>query len=105
MPSVVAYAYDADYHCESCMLAYARSVPYKDYVWGEYDSEDHRYAEHGMLHMMPLVEDEIIRDSENNPIHPVFTIDEWWEPSFDGPQFLVCSDCGEVLDSTGEEEG
>lgn len=100
MSEVIAYAYDADYHCEDCMLKYARAVPYSKYVFGEYTNEDIYYYKNtpGIFNVMKAVELEIIRDSENNAIHPVFSTDEWWEPSEEGRQVLFCSDCGDMLD-------
>jgi len=56
----------------------------------------------GMWDVMKLVEHEIIRDSEDNPIHPIFSTDEWWEPSEDMPQTLNCSDCSAELDTVGD---
>lgn len=40
-------------------------------------------------------------DNEGNEVNPIFTDDEWWEPSVTGRQVLMCSDCGEELDETG----
>jgi hypothetical protein len=101
--TVIAYSYDADYHCEKCMLDYAHRVPYNDYVWGEYTDEDIASNMPGIMRLDKAVELEIIRDGENNPIHPVFSTDEWWEPSIPGLQILACSDCATVLDSQDVE--
>ncbi len=97
---VIAYAYDADHHCKSCMLDYARAVEYRDYEFGEYSDEDIKHdsaACDGIIDLMKAVELEIIRDSEGNPIHPVFSIDEWYNIG-EGDQTLACSDCGGHLD-------
>lgn len=101
--SVQGYAFNADHYCEKCMLDYARSVPYDEYVWGDHDSEDYRYSRNGLLNLMELVEDEIIRDNENNPIHPVFSTDEWYQIG-EGNQTLNCNVCGAELDSYEEDE-
>jgi len=78
--TVLAYTYEADHHCPEC--AFAR--------FGQ--------DEHGSV-----PEDAV--DGENNPIGAVFPWDEWWEPSIDDPQTLVCSDCGAELDEVeGEPE-
>ena len=37
---VIAYSYDADHHCESCMLKYANAVDYDEWVWGDEDLEN-----------------------------------------------------------------
>ena len=101
MTRVIAYSYDADYHCESCMLNYAREVPFSDYDWQDYDEEDVTdYPNRpGFIQLDKAVELEIIKDSENNPIHPLFSTDEWWEPSITELQVLTCGDCGAELDT------
>lgn len=105
--TVIAYSYDADHHCEACMLDYARKVEYKDYVWdsqnGKDPDNDRYHSQPGILYLPALVEDEIIRDSENNPIHPVFSTDEWYNIG-EGNQTLSCTDCGEVIEEYDDED-
>lgn len=98
---VIAYDYDADHHCESCMLDYARNVEYKDYVWGEFNTDDD-ISNGGLIDLMKAVELEIIRDSEGNAIHPLFSTSEWWQEG-EGNQTLACSDCGKELDTYVED--
>ncbi len=106
--NITAYTYDADYHCESCMLTYARAVPYQNYDWQDdyYSDEDIQYYKNqpGITNVATAVELEIIKDSENNPIHPVFSTDEWFEPTINERQTLTCSDCGALLDEIDPEE-
>jgi hypothetical protein len=87
------------------MLDYARAVPFHDYVWNGYDTEDITdYPNRpGFIQLDKAVELEIIRDSEGNPIHPVFDIDEWYNIG-EGNQVLVCGDCSAVLDIYNEDE-
>lgn len=98
---VIAYAYDADHHCEGCMLEYASKVPFPEYDWqGKYNDNDIMHD--GQIDYLKAVELQIIRDSEGNPIHPVFDIDEWYAIG-QGNQSLVCSDCSGMLDSYYED--
>ena len=100
--SVIAYSYNADHHCESCMLDYARKVEYKDYDFGSvYSDEDIQHSP-GIIDLSVAVELGIIRDGENNEIHPVFGYQEWYNPG-EGNQTLACGDCGKEL-ATHEEE-
>jgi len=89
------------------MLAYARAVPYDEYDWqNEYTDEDIQYYKNqpGITNVATAVELEIIKDSENNPIRPVFSTDEWYEPSIEEVQTLCCSDCGALLGEINNEE-
>jgi hypothetical protein len=92
MIKIIGYTYDADYHCELCMLNYARNVPYHEWVWPP-DADESKYTNPPGIWMLDLlVEDEIIRDIENNPIHPIFNTDEWLDEA------RHCADCGAQLD-------
>ena len=71
----IAYTYEADYHCPPCAFE----------AFGQ--------DEHGSV-----PEDAV--DSESNPIGAVAPWDEWWEPSIDDKQSLVCGTCGDILDET-----
>jgi len=107
---VIGYTYDADHHCESCMLDYARKVPTSDYAggWGKPDFDDEYYHDSpGILNLARLVENEIIRDSEGNAIHPVFDTEEWYANDiYEGNKTatLGCSDCGTILDTWESDE-
>ena len=98
--SIVGYAYDADHHCESCMLDYARAVPFSEYDWQDYDEEDISTV-HGFVNLDTAVELEVIKDGEGNPIHPIFSTQEWYNIG-EGNQTLCCGDCGKELDSYEE---
>jgi hypothetical protein len=67
---VVGYTYDAAMHCPDCTAKYA---------WGLMQGDD--------VEILNAIENETLRDSENNPIHPVFDTDE----SGDSPDH--CNDC------------
>ena len=76
MPRIIAYTYCADVHCPDCTSADAdvgilrREPPLRPDV-----------DEHGLAY-------DLI-DREGNPIHPVFSTDEF--------DFTSCSDCGERI--------
>ena len=99
--TVIAYAYDADHHCESCMYDYARSIPFSEYKDMEYEDAYSYNGNNGIFDLKALVEGGIIRDRENNEIHPLFSIDEWYNIG-EGTQTLNCSDCGALLDTYEE---
>lgn len=72
---VIAYTYEADYHCLACT---AKGFNPPD-SYGDY---------HGV-------------DSEGNEIHPVFDTDEWYANDiYEGVRFakLVCGDCLEIIE-------
>jgi hypothetical protein len=101
---IIAHTYDADIHCESCMLDYVRAVPYSEYVFGDYTDDDIRYGHNtqGIIDLSKAVELGIIRDSEGNPIHAMFDNDEWYANNlYEGKKTatLNCSDCGKELDT------
>lgn len=92
---VVGYTYDADVHCPKCTFDMAREIPYADYVFGEYDDSDiSTFPGSGITDMEKAIELEIIRDSEGNPIRPVFDTDE----SGDSPDH--CGDCHAFIDTS-----
>lgn len=111
--TVLGYSYDADHHCESCILRYATSVPYSEYDFTAGGTRSHNpYTDAditlthapGIISLGKAIELEIIRDSEGNAIHPIFSTDEWHnysgeDENDDTPQTLTCSDCGVVLDT------
>lgn len=76
----IAYTYEADYHCPDCTEeAFGRNE-------GGFIAED-------------------AEDGEGNPVGAVFCWDEWWEPSIEEPQSLVCGDCLTVIDTVeGDDE-
>lgn len=75
---VIAFAYDADYHCIPCTTK----------RFGE---------EEGDAEMIP----EGARDGEGNPVTAVFDTDEWYaNEMFEGQNhaMLGCGTCGDVID-------
>lgn len=87
---VIGYQYDADQHCISCTLDYAREVPYSEYVFGEYSDEDISSSP-GFISLTRAIELEVIRDSENNPIHAMMETDE-------RPETTHCGECGDEIE-------
>lgn len=79
MHDPIAYTYEADHHCPGCTEArFGRSED----GWIAGENEDGSY---------PV-------DGEGNPVGVVAPWDEWWEPSLDEPQTLVCGTCGGEID-------
>ena len=80
---VIAYAYNADHHCEDCTvnMLWNRGQPYMFMTYSDV-----------------VRQIDIAKDSEGNPLHPVFSIDEWYNIG-EGDQVLACTDCGKELDS------
>ena len=72
----IAYAYDADIHCESCSIR--------------------RYGIDGPGR--PWVRENAV-DREGNPVHPVFPDDAPWTYSPDGSHRLWCGTCGECIET------
>lgn len=97
---VVGYTYDAALHCVSCTLEYARNVPYAEYdfQFGQYSDEDIQDLQVGIFNMTKAIELEVIKDSENNPLHAIFSIDE----AGDTPDH--CDDCGAYINTSWHSE-
>ncbi len=84
--SIIAYTYEADFHCHDCTLARAQAGGFV------FNSANMDLDEHGIR-----VE---ATDNEGNLIHPVFSTDELpcHLPEEDGGYSpVVCGDCGEVI--------
>jgi hypothetical protein len=112
--NIIAYTYEADIHCIACtikrfsdesnskrnvarlVLAEVQKMNFTRYV-----------DEHGVWDdpQFPTL------DNEGNPIHPMFSTDEWqeFEEGFlaENPtQYLACGDCHTIIEEyTHEEEG
>ena len=74
---VIAYTYDADYHCEDCATKL-------------YGSDEDGWVPEGA------------EDSEGNDVHPVFDTDEWYANDvYEGNESatLCCGDCLEVIET------
>ena len=88
---VIAYTYEADYHCIDCTRK-------------RYESGGFNYHGNGTCLLCSGISgiyDSL--DNEGNLIHPLFDIDEWQEfdESFiaENPiQYLACGDCHEVIE-------
>lgn len=71
---IIAYTYDADAHCVEC----AKKRKFKFDAAHEGFRQAHRRDEHGLP--------EFCRDSEGNPVRPIFSTDEISTP-------LSCGTC------------
>lgn len=74
--NVIAYTYDADYHCPACA------------------EERFRGITHGL-------EPSDFQDSEGNPPHPLFDTDEWFANDIyegNSKATLYCGDCHEIIE-------
>ena len=88
---IIAYAYEADTHCIACTV--------KRY---QADGFNNQYGEKMLRSMGGAVDEHDVNlfahDYEGNPIHPMFSTDEWQELdegylAENPPQYLTCSDC------------
>ena len=88
---IIAYAYEADTHCIACTV--------KRY---EADGFNNQYGEKMLRSKGGAVDEHDVNlfahDYEGNPIHPMFSTDEWQELDegylAENPtQYLTCSDC------------
>jgi len=114
--NIIAYTYEADYHCIDCTKTYVHVDRWKflcglpqhpDKCWCVNASRD--YDINGVAH------DQV--DSEGNLVNPVFSTDEWqdlnqpsvfedgtcdhdwdWECVCNDTQYLVCGDCHTVIE-------
>ena len=91
--NVLAYTYDADYHCVSCTAKKLFQV-----------SREKRKK--GIETETSI---DTIKDKEGNSIHTVYTDDEWQEldPSHlaENPtQYLTCGTCREIIETYKHEE-
>lgn len=77
MSGVLAYTYEADYHCPSCA------------------TERFGLDEHGFVPVDAL-------DAEGNPIGALAPWEEWQQ--YDGGrEILACGTCGDVIDEYEED--
>jgi hypothetical protein len=78
---VIAYTYDADYHCIDCTKDYLGTKPKAN--WAKFHEGE-----------------EEVEDSEGNPLHPVFDTDEWYANDiYEGRKHatLSCGTCGDII--------
>lgn len=82
--TVIAYTYNADYHCENCTVKYIKANSEPGFnIQGVLD---------GFIDFP---------DSEGNSIHALFNTDEWYANDiYEGNDkaILGCSDCHEVIE-------
>ena len=93
---IIAYTYEADYHCIDCT-----SKRYKAHGFYDRDGKPWRSNYGGQVDWNGV--HVYIHDREGNLVHPLFSIDEWQE--FDEAflaenptQYLACGDCHEVIE-------
>ena len=91
---IIAYAYEADYHCIDCTRNRFSDSPKARIKW------THEVDEHGVWNdsQFPTL------DTEGNEIHPLFSTDEWVEldDSYlaENPiQHLACGDCHDIIET------
>jgi len=93
---IIAFAFEADYHCRPCTKKRMRRGGFNSRH--EYTAQDRKDG----YDLYELEEGDVFTDREGNLVHPVFDGDEWWEPDpsivEDYPiQTLACSDCFKEL--------
>jgi hypothetical protein len=95
---IIAYTYEADYHCIDCTRDRFADSPCASIKW------THEVDENGVWNdpQFPTL------DNEGNLVHPLFSTDEWQEldESFlaETPtQYLACGDCRKTIDAYTEE--
>jgi hypothetical protein len=98
--TIIAYTYEADYHCIKC--ANKRFAYYRTCEVRFTDAHDRSV----MTAPYGIYDDQ--KDSEGNLVQPLFSTDEWQE--FDEAflaenptQYLECGDCHEIIDSYFDE--
>ena len=94
--TVIAYTYEADYHCIDCTRARYQSNGFYDRYGKQW-----RWDYGGQLDWNGVVI--VLYDNEANMVHPLFSTDEWQEldDSFleENPtQYLTCGTCHEIID-------
>ena len=100
---IIAYAYEADTHCIACTVKRCQA-----------DGFDNEYGEVILRSMGGAVDwhgvNLFAHDYEGNPIHAMFSTDEWQE--FDEgylaenpTQYLACGDCHTIIEEYTHEEG
>ena len=93
MSNILAYTYEADYHCIDCTrkrFFYLYVEPNRSIVTTNSETD-----ENGILYTQD--------DNEGNRVHPVFSTDEWQEldegyTSENPTQYLACGDCHTVIE-------
>ena len=91
---IIAYTYEADYHCIDCTRKRFSDTPTSRIKW------TYEVDENGIWNdsQFPTL------DTEGNLVHPLFSTDEWQE--FDEgflaenpTQYLACGDCHGIIDT------
>ena len=102
--NIIAYTYEADYHCVDCTVKRYKAHGFYDRHGKQSRSNYGGQVDWHGVHVY-------IHDSEGNLVHPLFSTDEWQE--FDEgfieenpTQYLTCGDCHEVIEEyTHESRG
>ena len=76
---VIAYTYNADYHCAECAIE--------------------RFGEHPASPTIHRWCRDDVKDADGNAPQPVFADSEWWDAHQDAtfPQSLACGTCGHTI--------
>jgi len=89
MSNILAYTYEADYHCIDCTrkrFLYLYVEPNRSIVTTNFETD-----ENGILYTQT--------DNEGNRVHPLFSTDEWQELDWPEPtQRLICGNCFAPID-------
>jgi hypothetical protein len=101
VPSIIAYAYDADIHCPYCAEGEHGPLARGDVcaTCGRYGSAcAHGYEPNRALYDEHYVHP-LSTDNDGNEVHPIFSTDEWcseYDRAFGC--WLECSDCRRTLE-------
>lgn len=91
---IIAYTYEAGYHCIDCTT---EKYHYSKQDWIDWNFKiPHPASDTNGIHVSQT-------DSEGNPVYPLHCIDEWQELDegflADNPtQYLACGNCHEVIE-------
>jgi hypothetical protein len=97
--NIIAYTYDADYHCIDCTT---KTYHYSRQSWIEWPFDiEHPASDVNGIHVDQ-------QDTEGNLVHPLFSTDEWQELdesylSENPTQWLACGDCHEIIEEYTHE--
>jgi hypothetical protein len=105
---IIAYTYEADYHCIDCTRKRFSDTPTSRIKW------TYEVDENGIWNdsQFPTL------DTEGNLVHPLFSTDEWydldkpsvfadgtcdhywdWQCVCNDDQHLICGDCHEIIET------
>ena len=110
---IIAYTYEADYHCIDCTK---EKYHYSTQSWIDWNFKStHPACDINGIHVNQL-------DNEGNLVHPVFSTDEWydiskpsvfedgtcdhyydWQCVCNDDQHMVCGDCHDIIETIERE--